>query len=305
MLIRIGTRQSPLAVFQARQVADLLNSHGHATELVFVESLGDLDLNKPIYELGVQGVFTKTLDAALLAGEIDLAVHSAKDVPTTAAQGLTVAAVLERDEPYDVCVARNQACMEALQHENGPFIIATGSIRRRAQWLQKYPGSQLENLRGNIGTRLQKLFSSNWHGAIFSAAALYRLGLVEEMGLHTIPLTWMLPAPAQGTIMIMGRSSDELLLQQVALLNHHSTAYCIEAERKTLKLLGGGCSTPVSALAQIVGEKMFLKAGITAPDGHDQLFYEEEDSIGSRELLPVNAARHLLERGGAQWLHHA
>ena len=189
--IRIGTRESKLAVWQATRVSNMLARQGHSCELVYIKSEGDINLVTPLYELGVQGIFTKALDIALLNNEIDIAVHSYKDIPTMPASGLMIAAVLKRDSPYDVLVSNKPFNAET------PITIATSSIRRRAQWLFKYPGSTIENLRGNVNTRIEKLKNSTWCGAIFAAAGLQRLGLTEQETGPQLLLDWMLPAPAQ------------------------------------------------------------------------------------------------------------
>src|SRR4051812_17962486 len=172
--LRIGTRDSQLAVWQATWVQDLLKKHGVSSELVYIKSEGDLDTITPLYALGVQGVFTKTLDAALLNNRIDIAVHSMKDVPVQLAQGIEQAAVLQRASAKDIFVYKDEADLERLGFVNGewasqsvqnansslwntPFTIATGSVRRVAQWLNRYPGTRVENLRGNVNTRLRKL----------------------------------------------------------------------------------------------------------------------------------------------------
>lgn len=201
-IIRIGTRDSELALWQAKTVQTQLEHLGYNTELVPVKSTGDLVLNKPIYELGITGVFTKTLDIAMLNEEIDIAVHSLKDVPTLLPKGIVQAAVLKRGNVRDCLVFKKNE--EFLSQPNA--IIATGSLRRRAQWLNRYPSHTLVDLRGNVNSRLQKLEDNNWNAAIFAAAGLGRIGLRPE---HTINLDWMVPAPAQGAIMITALEHDE------------------------------------------------------------------------------------------------
>ena len=164
-ILRVGTRKSPLAEWQAQKVVDLLADHNHHSEIVFIKSEGDLNLTTPLYELGIQGIFTKSLDIALLENRIDMAVHSYKDVPTLMAKGLKVVAVLKRGNPFDVLVCKNREALIDLQNDV-PLIIATSSIRRKAQWLHAHKYSQIENIRGNVNSRLQKLKDSFWHGAI-------------------------------------------------------------------------------------------------------------------------------------------
>src|SRR5580692_161515 len=179
--IRIGTRDSRLAVWQASLVLRQLQDAGHSLELVLIKSEGDIDLVTPLYAIGVQGIFTRTLDAALLAGRIDLAVHSMKDVPVQLAQGLAAAAVLPRADPGDLLVFRGDPSW--IDDRAGDAVIATSSLRRKAQWLHRFPHHRIENLRGNIGTRLKKLADSSWQGAIFARAGLERL---DEIPTHSL-----------------------------------------------------------------------------------------------------------------------
>jgi hydroxymethylbilane synthase len=195
--IRIGTRDSALALFQAEQVQASLQTKGLQTELIEITSDGDADLVTPLYEMGIQGIFTKSLDIALLQNRIDIAVHSTKDVPTKQAHGLSLSAVLERSTPYDCLVLPKGKTLSDIPTDGS---IATSSLRRKLQWLNRYPNYHTENLRGNIQTRLKKLDESDWQGAIFAQAALERLQITSH---HYITLDWMLPSPAQGAIGIM------------------------------------------------------------------------------------------------------
>ena len=192
-VLRIGTRDSELALWQARKVQSLLEALGYITKLVPVKSQGDLTLDIPLYAMGITGVFTKVLDIALLQDKIDIAVHSMKDVPTLLPQGIVKGAVLKRANVQDVLVYKEN--LDFLTQQE--VIIATGSLRRKSQWLRRYPTHTIENLRGNINTRLQKPEDSSWQGAIFAAAALERL---NKNQLQVKALDWMTPAPAQGAI---------------------------------------------------------------------------------------------------------
>ena len=219
--IRIGTRESQLAIWQATQVKELLAKHGFESELVFIKSEGDIDLVTPLYEIGVQGIFTRSLDAALLSNKIDVAVHSLKDVPTQLPKGILQAAVLKRGAVNDLLVFKNKKAQEkyvSLATHDSPvredsfggssgtrFTIATSSIRRKAQWLNKYPGHIIHNLRGNVNTRLKKLQEEDWDAAIFAQAGLERIGLRPPT---SVVIEWMLPAPAQGAIVVVCREND-------------------------------------------------------------------------------------------------
>src|ERR1700712_3443138 len=208
--LRIGTRESQLALWQAHRVQHLLMQQGVEAELVHIKSEGDLDLATPLYAMGVQGIFTRSLDLALLNNQIDLAVHSMKDVPVQLPEGIVEGAVLERDNPFDLLVPHPSNKIADL-HNRIPSVIASSSLRRRAQWLHRFPGDQVEPIRGNVNTRLKKLAESSWWGAIFAAAGLQRIGLRPA---NAIELDWMIPAPAQGAILVVCREKNEFVFDQ-------------------------------------------------------------------------------------------
>lgn len=296
--IKIGTRESELAVWQATLVKNKLQDRGIPTELVFIKSEGDTDLQTPLYEIGVQGIFTKALDIALLNGNIDIAVHSMKDVPTAMAKGLAQAAVLARASYKDLLIPKTDTSF--LDDSSIQQLIATSSIRRKAQWLNKYPGSVLENLRGNVNTRLRKVAENNWHGAIFAAAGLERIGLRPQ---NAIELDWMLPAPAQGAIVIACRADDAYALEACAPLNDNNTAICTKVERDFLRALMGGCATPISALAQIDGEEIVFEGNILSTDGVRKVTVIKRVPISAHETLGNEAADELLANGGKAILY--
>ena len=200
-----------MAVWQAEQVKEMLGHHGFHAELVLIKSEGDMDLKTPLYEMGVQGVFTRNLDSALLNDRIDIAVHSMKDVPTQLPNGILQSAVLKRASYKDLLVYNGDA--HFLDDFQSSAMIATSSIRRKAQWLHRYPNHSIDILRGNVQTRLRKLTESNWNGAIFAAAGLERIGLRP---INSTELHWMLPAPAQGAIMVVCREKDDFCFQHVS-----------------------------------------------------------------------------------------
>ena len=294
-VIRIGTRESQLAVYQADTVKELLSKNGIGAKLVFIKSEGDIDLQTPLYEMGVQGVFTRSLDMALLNDRIDIAVHSMKDVPTQLAGGIVQAAVLKRASYKDLLVYKGELAIVNGQGADSSFTIATSSIRRKAQWLNRYPSHTVENLRGNVNTRLKKVEESNWNGAIFAAAGLERIGLRPS---NSIELDWMLPAPAQGAIMIVCREADEFCLQACEKLNDASTALCTRIERDFLRTLLGGCSTPISALAEIKNDTVFFKGNILSVDGKEKVEIEMESPISEADETGIKAAHELLDNGG-------
>jgi hydroxymethylbilane synthase len=294
-LIRIGTRESQLAMWQANQVKSLLEAAGYTTELVPVKSDGDIDLKTPLYEMGVQGIFTRSLDIALIDHRIDLAVHSMKDVPTRLPIGIRQAAVLERGAVSDLLVFKTDG--EFLNDEEHEAVIATSSIRRKAQWLNRYPHHRLENLRGNVNTRLQKLNVSNWNGAIFAQAGLERIGVRPE---NSQVLDWMLPAPAQGAIMVVCRKEDNYVAEACSSFNHRDTEICTAIERSFLRTLEGGCSTPVSALATINNGMLNFSGSILSIDGQLKAEVSNQVWVEDAKDLGEEAANELLQNGGQE-----
>lgn len=292
MRIRIGTRDSELATWQARQVAKRLEEDGHKTDLVFVKSEGDLDLTTPLPEMGGKGVFTKALDDALLDKRIDVAVHSYKDLPTENPLPLVVSAVMEREDPRDAFVAPNGVGF--LNDESTSAVIATSSNRRRAQWLHRYPGHEMTNIRGNVNTRLRKVKEQGWHGAIFAAAGLKRIGLAHHI---TAYLDWMVPAPAQGAMAVMIREGDGRMDEATGPLNHTETELCTRVERELLNEMEAGCSAPVGAFAWIEDDELIFQAVALKTDGTLQYDIEMKASIPDTGELGRIAARKLLEMG--------
>jgi hydroxymethylbilane synthase len=309
--LRIGTRDSQLAVWQATLVQGLLKKNGVPSELVYMKSEGDVDTVTPLYALGVTGVFTKTLDAALLNHRIDIAVHSMKDVPTQMAQGIRQAAVLKRASHKDIFVAHPDpaiggtiAAQASLSGKSAidfnEAVVATGSVRRIAQWLNRFPNHRIENLRGNVNTRLRKLLESDWNGAIFAAAGLERIGLRPE---NSLDLDWMLPAPAQGAIVVVCREGDDYAFESCQSFNDEATALCTKIERDFLSALMGGCSTPISALAQVNGGNVILKGNVLSPDGKQKAEVEKAFPIAEASQLGLMAADEILANGGLHIVH--
>jgi hydroxymethylbilane synthase len=316
--IRIGTRESQLAVWQAMQVKELLASQNIAAELVYIKSEGDIDLKTPLYEMGVQGIFTRSLDIALLNNRIDIAVHSMKDVPTQLPQGIIPAAALKRASWKDLLVykgdltelgnelgfinnqwaptpATTNTSKNPLPIADSRFTIATSSIRRKAQWLNRYPNHTIENLRGNVNTRLAKVADSNWQGAIFAAAGLERINLRPE---KSIELDWMLPAPAQGAIMVVCREEDTAIAAICQAFNDEDTAICTRIERDFLRTLLGGCSTPISALAEIKNGQVYFQGNILSIDGQQKVSIEKTIARDAATGAGQSFAKELLANGG-------
>ncbi|AOW20263.1 hydroxymethylbilane synthase [Urechidicola croceus] len=293
--IRIGTRSSELALWQANLVAKKLEEIEGVdikTEIVKIDSQGDLQLDKPLYELGITGVFTKNLDIALLNGEIDIAVHSMKDVPTVLPKKIVQAAVLKRAGSLDVLVTR-EGNEEFLYQPNAT--IATGSLRRKAQWLHHYPDHTIVGLRGNVNTRMEKLKNSNWNGAVFAQAGLQRVKLLPK---DHVKLDWMVPAPAQGIVMIAALESDTEILNVCKDINHTETELCAHVERQFLNTLEGGCTAPIGALAFIREKKLVFKGALFSLDGKRKIEIDKSCYMVESKELGKRCAEDVLERGG-------
>lgn len=293
--IRIGTRESQLATWQAKQVARELHKLGHETELVFVTSEGDIDLTTPLPEMGGKGVFTKALDNAQLNDEVDIAVHSFKDLPTENPLPLNVAAIMERADPRDSLVAPDGTGF--LDDPDYKATIATSSNRRRAQWLRRYPMHEVVNIRGNVNTRLEKVDANDWDAAIFAAAGLQRIDLGHHISEY---LDWMIPAAAQGAMAVMIRNDDSMMKEIISQLNHHETALCTTIERDFLHDMEAGCSAPVGAYAFIEDGYVHFKAIALTQDGSEQYYYEKNLPAGEAGGLGHTAAEALLGEGAVK-----
>ena len=288
--LRIGTRESQLAIWQSKNVANSLKKEGASSTIIKIKSDGDTDLVGPLYAMGVQGIFTKTLDVALLENRIDIAVHSLKDVPTQLPKGIMIAAVLSRGSVSDVLLRKKN-----INNHNFNLTIGTGSLRRKAQWLNKYPNYAVENLRGNVQTRIEKLNKSNWYGAIFAKAGLERM---ELLGNDYQVLDWMIPAPAQGAIAIVCRQEDMEIKALFKNIHCETTSICVGIERKFLNILEGGCTAPIGAIAKLEGEKMIFTAGLFSTDGTLAVTSEKKVNRDSIADLAQSTVNDLLSRGG-------
>ena len=302
-IIRIGTRGSELALWQANKVKSAIENLGYKAELVPVKSEGDLNLDQPLYEMGITGIFTKTLDVAMITGKVDIAVHSMKDVPTALPKGIVEAAVLERASTKDILLHKG---LDFLNEEKGT--IASGSLRRKAQWLNKYPNHKVVDLRGNVNTRLQKLKDNNWNGAIFAEAGLERLGFLTNEREIKSPsfggvgeaLDWMLPAPAQGAMLVVAMEKDTYIREALAKLNHRETEICVHIEREFLKVLEGGCTAPIGALATINGNEISFEGNLLSLDGAQKFTVHKTVSIEESDGLGKLCAKELLNSGGRE-----
>jgi hydroxymethylbilane synthase len=291
-IIKIGTRDSELALWQAKIVQSQLETLGHKTQLVPVKSTGDLVLDKPLYELGITGIFTRTLDIAMLNHDIDIAVHSLKDVPTVLPKGIVQAAVLKRGNVQDTLIFKDNE--EFLSSKKA--VIATGSLRRRAQWLNRFPTHSIVDLRGNVNSRLQKLEDNDdWNGIVLAAAGIGRIGLRPE---EAVNLEWMVPAPAQGAIMITALQDDDEIRAICKELNHEETEICTTIERSFLNKLEGGCTAPIGALAYIKNEEVTFKGVLLSTDGSKRIDVTRVKKLGEHHDIANFCAEFIIERGG-------
>ena len=293
-IIRIGTRDSELALWQAHTVEKKLNDLGFKTEIVAVKSTGDVILDKPLYELGITGIFTKTLDVAMINGAVDIAVHSMKDVPTALPKGIVQAAVLERASTLDILVHKGN-----LDFLNESGTIATGSLRRQAQWLNKYPTHKVVDLRGNVNLRMKKLNEGEWNGAVFAAAGLERINLKPE---NYINLDWMIPAPAQGAMLVVAMQEDAYTLDALSHLNDIETEIVTYIERQFLKTLEGGCTAPIGALAKYneAEDTIHFQGVLFSLDGKEKIEVDKIVPIEEWKKLGFYSAQEILNNGGTK-----
>lgn len=294
----IGTRGSDLALWQSKAVAEMLReAHpGLVVELEVIETKGDRILDVALSRIGDKGLFTKELESALLDGRIDLAVHSLKDMQTVIPEGLRLGAVTERAAPEDALVAQPGTTIESLPQG---AVVATGSLRRRAQLLHRRPDLRIAEVRGNVPTRLRRYRENGWDGIILARAGLERLELAGEIA-QVIDPEVMIPAVGQGALGIEIRDDDSGLLELVRALEHSATRIAAEAERAFLRRLEGGCQAPIGAFAVVDGEMLRLTGLVASPDGtrtvRDEIEGEKKDAEEIGDLL----AERVLSAGGAE-----
>jgi hydroxymethylbilane synthase len=294
--VRIGTRASSLARWQTDYVAACLTAAcpGLRVEVEVFSTRGDQALDTPLPQLGGKGAFTAELETALLEGRIDLAAHSLKDLPTDDAHGLRIGAILPRSQAGDVLVSRSGWPLARL----GPgATIGTSSTRRAAQLLHAFPYLNIRDIRGNVDTRLRKALDPRgpYDGVLFARAGLERLDLLGSV-VQELPFELMLPAPGQGAIAAQCR--DEAGINAaLATIDHGPTRAAVTAERAFLAALGGGCSAPVAAYAELAGAQIKMTARITAPDGHAQVDVDGEGPAAAPEKLAARLAEDALSRG--------
>lgn len=292
--IKIGTRNSPLALWQAHEVANKLQQLGHETSIVPILSSGDKNLNLPLYAMGITGVFTKDLDIALLNKDIDIAVHSLKDVPTQLPQGVQISAVLERDFPQDVLVRKESAKHKELKD----LKIATSSLRRRAFWSQIFPETEFDDIRGNVQTRLKKLEDGVADATLFSLAGLERMNL----DITFEHLDFMLQAPSQGVVGIAHLSENEELTSILNQINHNETKICVDIERQFLQTLEGGCTAPIGAKAILIGNQIRFLGRLCSLDGKNCINVDETITWNPQQNFGEELAMQVLDNGGREMM---
>ena len=305
-IIRIGTRDSELALWQTRWVAQRLRNAfpDHEFSEHSLKTLGDRILNQPLNKIGDKGLFTKELDNGLLRGEIDLAVHSLKDIPTELPPGLTIGAISERWDPRDVLMSKSGAGLKDLPRG---AVIATGSLRRTAQLRHFRPDFQIVDLRGNLNTRFRKYEEADWDGMVLAAAGVERLGWGNRIA-ERIDSEIMLPAVGQGSFGIMCREDDRHILEKIARINHRPSQLATIAERALLRTLEGGCHVPIGALGIAGNEELTLSACICSLDGRRyfrdriEVKLSEGREADVSERAGVRLAHRLLALGGREVL---
>ena len=299
--IRIGTRGSPLALAQARQVAArLAAAHGLAPEqceLVIIKTTGDKITDRPLIEAGGKGLFTKELEEALFAGDIDLAVHSMKDMPAILPQGLAISAILKREDPRDAFVSITYASFDELP---SGAVVGTSSPRRQAQALRLRPDLRIVPFRGNVETRLRKLEEGVADATFLACAGLNRLGLSQHIT-AAMNTEVMLPAVAQGAIGIEIRADDDATVRLVAPLNDAATALCVTAERAYLAHLEGSCRTPIAGLAELSGGSLHIRGEILTPNGLQAHSASRRGSAQEAIRLGEQTAEELLRHAGPEF----
>jgi hydroxymethylbilane synthase len=305
--LKLGTRGSELALYQANAVAALLLQHAGVTcEIVVIKTSGDRLSEASLSEIGGKRLFVKEIEDALLAGDVDLAVHSSKDMPAVLPDGLEVGAVLPREDPRDAVVlpAPTAAAMsfeEVVRTLGRAPRIGTSSIRRIAQLTRVFPGAQFLPIRGNLGTRLRKLDSGEFDAIVLAAAGLRRLDQAARIS-ATVPVDACIPAPGQGIIAVEIRSSDERTKSLVARIDDESAAHALRAERAVVTRLGGGCQMPIGAFAAVSNGTLTLTGVVVSADGARAARAAGGGAVGLAPAIGVELAERLLAEGAGEIL---
>jgi hydroxymethylbilane synthase len=301
--VRIGTRGSPLALAQARELQERLErAHGtgaYAFDVKVIKTTGDRIQDRPLYEDGGKGLFTKELEEALLAGDIDLAVHSMKDMPAALPRGLEIACLLQREDVRDAFISHKAGTLMQLPHG---ATLATSSLRRQAQVLSLRPDLKVVPMRGNVETRLRKLEDGVADATLLAMAGLKRLGLAQRIT-APVPAEQMLPAVAQGAIGVEVRSGDMTTMGLLSPVNDESTALAVTAERAFLAKLEGSCRMPIAGLGELTGGRFIFRGMVATPDGRQAYATQREGRPEEALILAQDAAAELLTRAGAEFMN--
>jgi len=304
--LRIGTRGSALALWQARTVAGQIEKANRQTEIVVIKTGGDRLQDAPLSEAGGKGLFVKELEDALLAEEIDLAVHSAKDMSAVLPDGLTIGAVLPREDPRDALVLpRGNAAIDfegALAHLGEMPAIGTGSVRRIAQLAALLPHARFAPIRGNVDTRLRKLDAREYEALVLAAAGLRRLGFESRIS-ATIPVDVCIPAPGQGIVAVEIRGDDRRVIEAVAPINDRDAAVSLAAEREVVAALGGGCQLPLGVIAEHSQDALAIHGVVAWPDGRGAIRRTLTGSAAEPAAAGAGLADELLRAGADEILN--
>lgn len=294
-LLKIATRQSPLALWQAEFVRDALTkAHpGLQIELVKITTKGDKILDTPLAKIGGKGLFVKELEQAMLDGQADIAVHSMKDVPMEFPEGLDLKVICQREDPHDAFISPNFGSFDDLPQG---AVLGTASLRRAAQLQRLRPDLDIQPLRGNVGTRLGKLDAGEYDAAILANAGLLRLGLQHRVR-HILDANVCLPAAGQGAVGIEARSDDVEVAKLLEVLDHPETAICVTAERAMNRRLQGGCQVPIAAFAQLSNDQLYVRGLVARVDGSEILKAEINGNACDAEALGLTLAEQLLAKG--------
>ena len=294
--LRIGSRGSQLALWQANHIKNLLQQRGHEVEIEIIHTTGDKITDVPLAKVGTKGMFTKEIEEALAQGRVDLAVHSLKDLPTELSPGFSIAAITEREDPHDVFCANKFQSIEELPHGAR---VGTSSLRRQAQLKALRPDLEIHPLRGNVDTRLRKLDAGEYDAIILAAAGVHRLGKTSAV-CQKIPAEMMCPAAGQGALAIEIRAGDNVTAKHLEFLDNSSARATTTCERALLNKMGCGCEFPIGALAEIREGQLHLEAIVARPDGTKVL---RESLSGDDPIkLGEEVGERLLQQGGAEIL---
>lgn len=298
--IRIATRQSPLALWQAEHVSTRLRQAfpNIDTELVTMVTRGDKILDAPLSKVGGKGLFVKELEQGMLENRADIAVHSMKDVPVVFPQGLHLAVIMEREDPSDAFVSNHYRNLEEIPKNAR---IGTSSLRRQCQIKARFPDSEILSLRGNVNTRLAKLDAGEYDAIILASAGLKRLGL-EQRITERLETQDSLPAMGQGAIGIECRDDDSDIHQYLSVLHHDATHLCVTAERAMNARLNGGCQVPIAGFAEIISDRLHMRGLVGHPNGSVLYRTEGSASLDQAEVLGIRLAEDLLAQGAARIL---